>query len=93
MTPTVYMEQLGLFEYGGGLYHCVHMSEEDLDVVKRHQISVITNPASNLKLASGSERMDLQAITVLICFARCFLSQHLPNTGKMMRVQLMQQRY
>ena len=43
MTPTVYMEQLGLFEYGGGLYHCVHMSEEDLDVVKRHQISVITN--------------------------------------------------
>ena len=53
MTPTVYMEQLGLFEYGGGLYHCVHMSEEDLDVVKRHQISVITNPASNLKLASG----------------------------------------
>ena len=38
---------------GGGLYHCVHMSEEDLDVVKRHQISVITNPASNLKLASG----------------------------------------
>lgn len=53
MTPTVYMEQLGLFEYGGGLYHCVHMSEEDLDIVKRHQISVITNPASNLKLASG----------------------------------------
>ena len=47
------MEQLGLFEYGGGLYHRGHMSEEDLDVVKRHQISVITNPASNLKLASG----------------------------------------
>lgn len=53
MTPTVYMDQLGLFEYGGGLYHCVHMTKEDFDVIKEHGISVITNPASNLKLASG----------------------------------------
>lgn len=53
MTPTVYMERLGLFEYGGGLYHCVHMTEEDLEIVKSRRMSVITNPASNLKLASG----------------------------------------
>ena len=53
MTPTVYMDQLGLFEYGGGLYHCVHMTQEDFEVVKKRGISVITNPASNLKLASG----------------------------------------
>lgn len=53
MTPTVYMDHLGVFDYGGGFYHCVHMTQEDLDIVKEHQISVITNPASNLKLASG----------------------------------------
>lgn len=53
MTPTVYMDHIGIFDHGGGFYHCVHMSEEDLDIVKEHQISVITNPASNLKLASG----------------------------------------
>lgn len=54
MTPTVYMDQLGLFEYGGGGYHCLYMSEEDLDIFKRRQMSVVTNPGSNMKLASGT---------------------------------------
>lgn len=53
MTPTAYMDSLGLFTYGGGCFHCVHMEPEDLDILKWKQVSVITNPASNLKLASG----------------------------------------
>ena len=53
MTPTVYLDSLGIFDYGGGGYHCVHMSEEDLNIVQQRGLSVITNPASNLKLASG----------------------------------------
>ncbi len=53
MTPTVYLDSLGIFDYGGGGYHCVHMSPEDLDIVQRRGLSVVTNPASNLKLASG----------------------------------------
>ena len=52
-TPTVYLNSLGMFEYGGGGYHCVHMSEEDLNIFKEKDLSVITNPASNTKLASG----------------------------------------
>ncbi len=52
-TPTVYLDELGLFEYGGGGYHCVWMSEEDLEIFARRGLYVITNPASNLKLASG----------------------------------------
>lgn len=48
MTPTVYMHRLGVFNYGGGFYHCVHMTQDDLDIVKEHNISVVTNPASNL---------------------------------------------
>lgn len=58
MTPTIYMDQLGVFNYGGGFYHCVHMTQDDLDIVKQHNISVITNPASNLKLASGIAPID-----------------------------------
>ena len=53
MTPTVYLEKLGMFRYGGGGYHCVHMSPEDLDIFAEHSLYAITNPASNLKLASG----------------------------------------
>ncbi|MBQ7980804.1 MAG: amidohydrolase family protein, partial [Oscillospiraceae bacterium] len=30
MTPTALMESLGMFEYGGGGFHCVHMTDEDL---------------------------------------------------------------
>lgn len=53
MTPTVYLDSLGMFDYGGGGYHCVHMSDEDLTICREKGISIITNPASNLKLASG----------------------------------------
>lgn len=52
-TPTGLFEKLGLLEYGGGCFHCVHMTEEDLAIMQRRKIAAITCPASNLKLASG----------------------------------------
>ncbi len=53
VTPTVLFEKLGLLEHGGAHFHCVHMTEEDLTILKKKQIYVVTNPSSNLKLASG----------------------------------------
>ncbi|MBR1476818.1 MAG: amidohydrolase [Lachnospiraceae bacterium] len=53
MTPAMFIESMGLFAYGGGGFHCVHMSQDDMDVFKRNRLFVITNPASNMKLASG----------------------------------------
>ncbi len=53
MTPTVFLDSLGMFEYGGGGYHCVHMSDRDIEVFKKRGMSVVTNPGSNTKLASG----------------------------------------
>lgn len=52
-TPTQIMEALGLYEYGGGGYHCIWFEDEDFRIFKRHGMSMVTNPASNLKLASG----------------------------------------
>lgn len=52
-TPTVFLDRLGIFNYGGGGYHCVHMTESDIAVFEKHNLSVITNPGSNAKLASG----------------------------------------
>lgn len=52
-TPTVLFEELGMFEYGGGGFHCVHMSGEDLEIFKRRGLWAVTNPCSNCKLASG----------------------------------------
>lgn len=53
ITPPALFEELGLFDFGGSIYHGVHPTSEDMEIFKRHNISVITNPASNAKLASG----------------------------------------
>ena len=53
VTPAVLLDQLGIYDYGGGGYHCVHMTDEDMDVFAKHELSVVTNPGSNTKLASG----------------------------------------
>ena len=53
MTPAVFLDSMGLFEFGGGGFHCVHMTEDDMDVFRRRRLYAITNPASNMKLASG----------------------------------------
>lgn len=53
MTPTELFESLGLFDYGGGGYHCVWMSDSDIEIFRRRGLWAVTNPASNLKLASG----------------------------------------
>lgn len=53
MTPVAYMDSLGLFAHGGTLFHGVHMDEADFDILKKRNLTVVTNPASNLKLASG----------------------------------------
>lgn len=52
-TPTELFNDLGLFEYGGGGYHCVYLSENDLKIFKEKGLWAITNPGSNTKLASG----------------------------------------
>ncbi len=52
-TPTQMMDSLGMFEYGGGGYHCVHMADEDFEIFKKRGLYAVTNPCSNLKLASG----------------------------------------
>lgn len=53
MTPTAYLDNLGTFAHGGGGFHCIHMTEEDLEIFKERGLYVVTNPASNMKLASG----------------------------------------
>ena len=52
-TPIALFEELGLFDFGGSIYHGVYPTEEDMEILKKRGISVITNPASNAKLASG----------------------------------------
>lgn len=52
-TPTQLTDELGMYHYGGGGYHCVWMDEKDFEIFKKRGLTAVTNPASNLKLASG----------------------------------------
>lgn len=53
MTPTMLMDYMGMFMYGGGGFHCVWLNDEDIEIFKKHDMSIVTNPGSNTKLASG----------------------------------------
>lgn len=53
ITPTQLFEKLGMLEYGGGGFHCVWFDERDMEIFRDKNLWMVTNPASNLKLASG----------------------------------------
>lgn len=53
MSPVRFLDSVGMFNYGGGGFHGVWMNEEDMEICAEKKVSIITNPCSNLKLASG----------------------------------------
>ena len=53
MTPVQYLNELGLLDHEITLAHCVWLAEEDYKLLARPNVYVVTNPASNAKLANG----------------------------------------
>jgi 5-methylthioadenosine/S-adenosylhomocysteine deaminase len=47
------MRDLGLFEFPTYAAHCVHLTDEDIQILKKNNVSVMNNPGSNLKIANG----------------------------------------
>lgn len=52
-TPAVLLDEMGIFDFGGGGFHCVHFSDEDIEVFKKRGLYTVFNACSNLKLSSG----------------------------------------
>ncbi|MDK2799633.1 MAG: 5-methylthioadenosine/S-adenosylhomocysteine deaminase [Clostridiales bacterium] len=52
-TPIRHLYDLGVFNMHTIGAHCVHLSDEDMDILKENNVNVVYNPTSNLKLASG----------------------------------------
>ena len=53
VTPAVLFDKLGIFDFGGGGFHCVWFTDEDRDIFKKRDLWSVFNACSNLKLASG----------------------------------------
>lgn len=52
-TPTEYFEKNGAFRVPTTAAHCVYLEDGDIEILKKHNVTVATCPTSNLKLASG----------------------------------------
>ena len=53
LTPPQYLEKLGLLQYPVLAAHCVWATDEDIELFARRGVTILHNPISNLKLASG----------------------------------------
>ncbi|OEF99062.1 N-ethylammeline chlorohydrolase [Vulcanibacillus modesticaldus] len=53
VTPVKHLQQLGVFEHPTLIAHAVHVTEEEIEIIKNYQVNVSHNPGSNLKLGSG----------------------------------------
>ncbi|OJV62181.1 MAG: N-ethylammeline chlorohydrolase [Clostridiales bacterium 38-18] len=53
MSPIQKVNELGLLSGKTSGAHCVHVSEEDIELLRKTGTSVLYNPSSNLKLGNG----------------------------------------
>ncbi|MGN0324691.1 MAG: amidohydrolase [Lachnospiraceae bacterium] len=52
-SPIELARRCGLFESPFIAAHCVQVTPEDIAILKKYNVSVVTNPASNMKLGNG----------------------------------------
>ncbi|MBQ9315994.1 MAG: amidohydrolase, partial [Atopobiaceae bacterium] len=52
-TPVEYVRDAGIFDVPTIAAHCIRVSESDRAILAENGVSVVTNPASNMKLGNG----------------------------------------
>lgn len=53
LTPVGFLANLGVLSPNLLACHCVHLTEDDIALLKKYDVKVAHNPESNMKLASG----------------------------------------
>ncbi len=67
LRPVEHLQKLGVFSRPCMVAHSVHLNDEEIKILKHHDVRISHNPGSNLKLASGIARVkDLLTAGVLI---------------------------
>ena len=81
LTPVRYLDKLGILSEHLVLAHVVWIDDEEMDLLAKYNVSVVHNPASNLKLASGYafkyEEMKRRGIRIGIGTDGCSSSNNL----------------
>jgi len=55
-TPAAIFEEYGVFNRPVVAAHCTHLTDDDIEILKRHKATAVHNAVSNLKLSSGIAR-------------------------------------
>ncbi len=53
LTPAAYFERCGVLDVPVTAAHCVWVTPEDIEILKRHGATAVHCPSSNMKLGSG----------------------------------------
>ncbi len=57
-TPTEHLEAIGFLGPDVIAAHAVWLEDRDIQILARHDVGVVHNPESNMKLASGTMRVE-----------------------------------
>ena len=94
VTPTRYLYDLGVLSANVVAAHGVWLSPEDIQILGDHDVSVVHNPNSNLKLASGYKFKydELRDAGVRVCLGTdgCASSNNLDMIEAMKHAALLQ---
>lgn len=52
-TPVAVMQEIGMFERKVLAAHCVHITDEDIEILSDNKVGIAHNPGSNMKLGNG----------------------------------------
>ncbi len=52
-TPAKWFADMGAFDSRAFAAHCVALTDDDTDILKEKNVSIVHNPTSNMKLGSG----------------------------------------
>lgn len=88
VTPAAALANFGVFDRPCIAAHCVHLTDEDRDILAAAHVTVAHNPSSNMKLASGFadvEAMKNQGVNVALGTDGCASNN---NTDMFMEMRL-----
>lgn len=68
--PVEHLEKCGFFSRPSLVAHAVHLTDQEINILKQHDVHISHNPGSNLKLASGIARVpDMLNAGLLVSLA------------------------
>ncbi len=83
-TPVKWLYDIGFLDGETLLAHCVQMKGDDIEIIKKSNASVVTNPVSNAKLGNGfAPAEDMKNAGVNLCIGTDGTSSN--NTLNMFR--------